>query len=207
MRREAWIVVLAVSIAAGATADNLLVNPGFDTVDQLNGWTCDSTYGGATWSAEDRLGSPASGSMQHDIAAPADSQRVRCSQCVPVTGQWFYSVDLWYLWPDDPDVDQVGTTRASFAFYSDPGCGTHLADGDVAVGFVTSLDTWLHLASDEVYAPAGTVSAKVFVFTWQNDAGDAVRARLDDIVLSSSTPIFGDGFESGDTGRWSTAVP
>ncbi len=64
----------------------------------------------------------------------------------------------------------------------------------------------IYLESDESIAPTGALSAMVYVFTWQNLTGQPVRARLDDLDFSTTT-LFRDGFESGGTGEWSSAVP
>ena len=50
------------------------------------------------------------------------------------------------------------------------------------------------------------MSAKVFVFTWQDLANEPVRARLDDLEFSTTT-LFRDGFETGDLTEWSGSVP
>ena len=105
-------------IAGPAMAQNLLVNPGFDATDQLSGWTCTTTNGVATWSPDDRLDSPTSGSIQHDVTATADNRHVRCSQCVPVNEQFGYLASTWFFWPDDSDVSQQGSTRISIVFYT-----------------------------------------------------------------------------------------
>jgi len=205
MVRSTIIVAIAVVIAVPTLAQNLLVNPGFDVPDQLTGWTCRTTYGTALWSPEDLLGSVGSGSMEHEVSATSDNQSVRCSQCVPVEEFWDYVASAWFFWPDDPDVSQLGSTRISFQFYSDANCTTTLPAGEVQVGYPI-LDTWLHLVSDTVTAPAGATSAGVYVFTWQTTGNQPVRARLDDIVFSD-TALFRDGFESGDVDGWSSAVP
>jgi len=205
MIRISCALALSLVTAGPAMAQNLLVNPGFDVPDQLTGWICTTSHGVATWSPDDRLGSPISGSMQNDVTATEDNRNVRCSQCVPVNEQFGYIASTWFFWPDDPDVSQQGSTRISFAFYSDANCTVFAGDGDVE-SKSPILDTWLHLESEEVVAPIGAVAAKVFVFTWQNNANQPVRARLDDLDFSTTT-IFRDGFESGDTTAWSNTVP
>jgi hypothetical protein len=197
---------IAVLSAAPASAQNLLVNPGFDVADQLDGWTCTLTYGTATWNAEDRQAQTTSGSMQHDVNAWVDSQKVRCHQCVAVEEGKPYVASVWHYWPDDPDVNQLGSTRISYEFFGDVGCTTNLGVYDVQVDY-PHLDTWSQLVSDEVVSPAGAQSAAVYVFTWQNNADDPVRARLDDIRFSVSPGIFSDDFEDGDLWAWSTWVP
>ena len=205
MTRSAIFVAIVVLIAAPSGAQNLLTNPGFDVPDQLNGWTCRTTYGTSVWSPHDHLGSPGSGSMENEVSATSDNQSVRCSQCVPVHQHLAYAASVWCFWPDDPDVSQQGSTRISFQFYSDADCIDVIPVGEVQSTYPT-LDTWLHLVSDEVDAPAGAMSAGVFVFTWQTLANQPVRARVDDVEFST-TALFWDDFESGGLDAWSDSTP
>ena len=99
----------------------------------------------------------------------------------------------------------MGSTRITFQFYSDTNCSNPLSGGVGKVGYPI-LDTWLHLVSVEASAPAGAISAGVFVFTWQDLANEPVRAHLDDIVFADTT-LFWDDFESGGVGAWSSSVP
>jgi hypothetical protein len=203
--RPCILLVAAAVIAAPVGAQNLLVNPGFDEPDQITGWTCDTLYGTAVWSPIDRNGAPQSGSMEHEVDASTDNQKERCWQCVGVDELTPYLGEVWFFWPDDPDVSQLGTTRMSVNFYFDADCTDDTGVYDVAVG-TPMLDSWQVLRTDEMTAPAGTHSAAVYLFTWQNLADQPVRARLDDIELST-TLIFGDGFESGDLIEWSGSSP
>jgi len=201
------LIVGALLMAAGSVfAQNLLENPGFDNTDVLAGWTCTMTHGQPSWSSHDSLGSADSGSMEHYVAATSDNQTVSCWQCVPVSELWPYVMSGWYFWPDDSDVSQIGTSRWSFGFYSDIDCTQPLGGSTTKVGFHPALETWYHLVTDEATAPAGSVSAKVFVFTWQDLANQPVRARLDDLDFSTTT-LFRDGFETGDLTEWSASVP
>lgn len=201
MVRSTLCLAIAVIVTAPVSAQNLLVNPGFDVPDQLTGWTCTTTSGVASWSMVDRLGSPTSGSMQHDVSADADDRSVRCTQCVPIVENDGYIASAWYYWPDDPGVFQTGSTRVTFSFYNDAGCTVNAGGGVGKIAFPV-LDTWVHVNSPEGIAPAGSVAAGVFFFTWQYNANEFVRARLDDLDFSTTT-IFRDGFESGDITAWS----
>lgn len=199
------LIATASVFAFPATAQNLLVNPGFDEPDQITGWTCDTLYGTAEWSPLDHLGAPGSGSMEHEVNASTDNQKVRCWQCVAVDELTPYLGEVWFFWPDDPDVSQIGTTRMSLNFFFDSNCNDYTGVYDVAVGYPV-LDAWQVLRTDELTAPEGTQSASVYVFTWQNLANEPVRARLDDVDLRT-TLIFRDGFESGDLTEWSASAP
>jgi hypothetical protein len=201
-------IALAVMMLAAVpgSAQNLLVNPGFDVADQLNGWSCSSSNGSASWSSDDRLGDPTSGSVQHDLASSSNPQSMSCNQCVPVTEGSTYIASGWYLWPDDPDVSQLGSTRATFRFYENADCtGLSFAGPLEIVDPV--LDTWTYVSTNFSTAPLGYHSAKVFFFTWHDLDGEAVRTRLDDLQFYAVSLIFLDGFESADLSAWSASVP
>lgn len=205
MVRSTLCLAIAVIVTAPVSAQNLLVNPGFDLPDQLTGWTCTTASGVTSWSMEDRMGSPTSGSMQHDVSADVDDRSVRCTQCVPIDENDGYIASAWYYWPNDSGVFQSGSTRITLTFYNDVGCSVN-AGGGVGRNGYPVLDTWVHLSSPEAIAPAGSVAAGVFFFTWQDTANEFVRARLDDLDFSTTT-IFRDGFESGTMSAWSDSEP
>ena len=170
MLRKTLIIGSLLMAAGPVFAQNLLVNPGFDEPDQLTGWTCDSNYGQASWSPIDSLGLAGSGSMQHDVAAALfNNETVVCRQCVPVSELWTYVMSGWHFWPDDHDVSQVGSVRWAFGFYSDLACTSSLGVSTLKIGSVPqlALGTWHYLKTDEVMAPAGSMSASVSLFTWQ----------------------------------------
>ena len=199
------VVAVIICFASPAVAQNLLVNPGFSSIDQLTGWPCAAANGQASWSAHDRLNAPDSGSLQHDMAASSNNAYMWCSQCVLVDAGKDYVASGWYYWPDDPDVSQLGSTRVSFWFYENADCtGTQLAGPTETQNPV--LDTWAHIQTDVVAAPTGFQSTLVFLTTWQNLDDEPVRVRLDDFDFRT-TAIFVDGFESGGTGAWTSTFP
>jgi len=208
MLRKTLIIGSLLMAAGPVFSQNLLVNPGFDEPDQLTGWTCVETFGVASWSAIDSLGLAGSGSMQHDVAAAFDGRYVACRQCVPVSELWTYVMSGWHFWPDDPDVTQFGSVRWAFGFYNDIACTSSLGVSTLKIGSrpPLALATWHQLVTDEVMAPAGSISAWVSFFTYQNTADEPVRTRLDDLDFSTTT-LFQDGFETGDLSEWSASVP
>lgn len=206
MARLTIAVSIVLMITSSVFAQNLLVNPGFDNPDLLNGWTCSTTYGQANWITTDRLGAPTSGSMEHFVTGGSNNLAVSCTQCVPVEELYAYAASTWYYWPDDPDVTQEGTTRMAVIFYSNADCTSSVGVSAVRVGSHAFLDTWYQLITAEITAPVGTSSAWVSVATWQNLGDHWVRSWLDDLDFSATT-LFRDGFESGGTGAWSTTSP
>ena len=206
MARVAIAISIVLVITSPAVAQNLLVNPGFDDPDQLDGWTCTTNDGGiAVWSPEDHQGSTGSGSMEHEVSAAIDDRWVRCWQCVPVRQYWPYVGSAWYYWPNDPDVSKDGKTVVTMSFFSDANCTVSLSSGGGHNAFPV-LDTWVQTVTSEFVAPAGANSAAFYVFTWQYTANQPVRARLDDLDFSARV-LFWDDFESGGTGAWSATNP
>jgi len=206
MLRRTLIVGSLLMAGGSVFAQNLLVNPGFDDVDQLTGWACDSTMGQPVWHPHDILGLQGSGSMEHNVFGIMDSMNVNCRQCVPVSELWTYVMSGWYFWPDDPALTQVGSSIWSIKFFSDTLCNSYLGVQTTKWVQNPALDTWRQLVTDEVMAPAGSMSAEVYVYTFQEAAFQPVRARIDDLDFSVAA-LFQDGFESGDLSEWSAATP
>jgi len=203
MVRVATLTAVACLIVFPITAQNLLVNPGFDFADQIAGWTCVGNDGMVTWSPLDRMGSGASGSLQVDIAGTETNASLTCNQCVPVNEFNSYAASTWINWPDDIDVTQDGTSRIRIGFYSDAGCTTSIEWGPISFAYYPGqpLGTWIHFSTAESIAPAGSVAARLFITTWQDLANEPVRVRIDDFDFRTTT-IFHDGFESGGTTAW-----
>jgi len=144
--------------------------------------------------------------MQHDVTSNASNGAVWCAQCVPVLGGLKYVASGWYFWPDDPDVSQVGTARASFWFYPNADC-TGTGESGPTETVTPTLDTWSFIITDVTTAPATAQSAIVFYVTWQNDADQPVRGRFDDLDFRNADLLFNDDFETGDLSRWSEVSP
>lgn len=172
-------------------AANLLANGHFDCT--LAGWTASPPADVAHDPLADAGGSPHSG------AALVTSSEFMVMQCVPVTAGFGYelagSVRL---------VATAGpvTVLRSCEFYSAAGCqGTVLAtEGGLGVDSITG--KW-GTFNDEVPAPAGAASARC-AFSLEGTNFDAL---LDRLSLIGPGEIFADGFESGNTSAWSSAVP
>jgi elongation factor P--beta-lysine ligase len=103
-------------------------------------------------------------------------------------------------------VTQVGWSGWSIRFFSDTLCNSYLGVQTTKVARNPALDTWHQLVIDEVMAPAGSMSAEVYVYTVQEFAFQPVRARIDDLVFSVAG-LFRDGFETGDLTEWSSSIP
>jgi len=209
--------------------DNLLVNPNFD--DDLAGWTT-SSPGEMTHGPDDVSGAPTSGSVVI-INLTGAGQTMTLSQCVPISALERYFVSGW-LWVDSGLVDDP-TIFASVGFYDGASCGGSLLgteeipglNGDSAgvrifydgfesgdtsawsgsvgsTGAKMYLAGWEHLAGS-VQASSGAVSAMVH-YVIEAGASTNFRVKMDDVQFFQPF-LFKDGFEIGDTSRWSGTVP
>jgi len=142
MFRKTLIIGSLLMAAGSVFAQNLLVNPGFDDLDQLTGWTCDSSMGQPIWHPHDILGLQGSGSMEHNVFGITGNMNVNCRQCVPVSELWTYVMSGWYFWPDDPALTQVGSSIWSIRFFSDTLCNSYLGVQTTNWAKNPALDTW-----------------------------------------------------------------
>ncbi|MEM6455809.1 MAG: hypothetical protein AAF772_11995 [Acidobacteriota bacterium] len=55
--------------------------------------------------------------------------------------------------------------------------------------------------------PATAQSARLTIQVQTNSTAADALTRFDDVFLGTDPPIFTDGFETGDLGRWSAVVP
>jgi murein DD-endopeptidase MepM/ murein hydrolase activator NlpD len=63
----------------------------------------------------------------------------------------------------------------------------------------------VELSSTEQIAPAGAASAQFVAFPSKLEAGGSLVAHFDDLYFRN-TPLFADGFESGDLTSWSSTT-
>ena len=76
---------------------------------------------------------------------------------------------------------------------------------EVAQPRFDSGNTWLEIV-DAVRAPAGAVSARWTVEA-RTTTGALFAAHFDQLRVRPSPQLFRDGFETGDTSRWSATTP
>jgi hypothetical protein len=89
-------------------------------------------------------------------------------------------------------------------FYDEAGCAGLVLDQVIPAGLAgDSAVTWRSFQGTAI-VPDGAASLRV---TFDFEAGDALTfdAWLDEVYLFET--IFSDGFESGDTSRWSASTP
>jgi hypothetical protein len=198
MRRSAVAFLVAsvfvVLASSGASAQNLLVNPDFDT--DVLGWS-----GLGIWDPLDAFGSPTSGSATWTNTWAAGGA-LYLVQCVEL-GPDFEAYDLggYALIPSGQAGE--GYTHLNVSFYSDAGCGTHISGWSTAN--YSGLDIWQWLTLTD-WAPNGVVSARVGFLNQKTATGDF--QTLHDAMFFGPNPtmIFGDGFQSSDTSEWSAVA-
>lgn len=199
MRRFAvsFVVVSVITVlsSTGAFAQNLLVNPDFDTgVVDWSGFL-------GVWDSRDVIGSLTSGSATWTNTWVAGGA-IYLWQCVEL-GPDFEAYDLAGYAFIPSGQPGAGSTNINLVFYSDSGCGT------VITGFGTAnysgLDHWQLLTRTD-WAPNGVVSARVGLINQKTSGGDF--QVLHDAIYFGRSPdlLFADGFESSDTSEWSAVV-
>lgn len=177
------LVVLAagsIVLAAGsrpAHAENLLVNPRFDT--SLTGWGVGNSK--QVWSPLDADGSPGSGSAKGLIdQAPDRFTAVAFRQCVEVSDAIEYAIGISAFIP--PGQDRTGSANAAAYFYADETCGG--AADIVSLGSVGTPGAWSEIA-DTLTPPAGSRSVTLFLSITKIELGGQIEAHFDDACVGS----------------------
>lgn len=102
-------------------------------------------------------------------------------------------------------MDLAETYVAAFLLYSEAGCGGTLITQAAADADVQQVGVWERF-STSFTVPREVMSVGIFVGT--NDSTLGSRFRVDNLFLvpSARNEVFFNGFESGDTSAWSSAV-
>ena len=198
MRRSAVsfavVSVIVVLASTGASAQNLLVNPDFDT--DVVGWS-----GLGIWDPMDAFGSPTSGSATWTNTW-ASGGALYFTQCVEISA-FFEGYDIsGYIYIPAGQAGG-GHSYINAVFYSDSACA------DVINGYSTptysGFDTW-QLVNLSGWMPGGSASARIGIANIKSQTGDF--QIFHDAIFFGPNPamIFGDGFESVDVSGWSNAV-
>ncbi len=198
MRRSAVLLLVAsvivVPAATVVSAQNLLVNPDFDT--DVSGWA-----GLGVWDPVDAFGSPTSGSATW-INTWAGGGAHYFLQCIEVP-IFFEGFDLSAYTNIPSGQASTGESYLVVIFYSDPDC-TDLIDAHSTSSY-TGLDTW-HLLTLSGWSPDGFGSVKIGLANHKDQAGDF--QIFHDAVFFGPNPdaVFSDDFESADVSGWDGAV-
>ncbi|MEM8993703.1 MAG: DUF11 domain-containing protein [Acidobacteriota bacterium] len=180
------------SLDFSVAESSLLQNPNFDRA--LAPWTSLDF----SWDSDDRDDTPSSGSAE----SPAATLGTSTHPCIDVTteeGGLYASLSTRI---DDPgDVDPG--VYLELEFYTEADCGGTSLSAEVLTWAIGSTGTEWTTPSLWGAIPATAVSARPrLVFESSDGSGSA---EVDGVSLIPM--LFGDGFESGDTGAWSATVP
>ncbi len=180
-------------------AANLLVNPNFD--EDLTAWTS-SDPGLCAFGSDDADGAVTSGSAEVTVL----EEGVGFGQCVELQDERLVRL------VGRVRIEQIGSAAAAAAgeltWFSQPGCGgAELGTASSAPVVGSTGEGWLDLDL-EVRGPAAAASALVsFLVVPDGGPDGAAVLSFDNTAFQVRFAIFVDGFESGDTSAWSSAVP
>lgn len=195
MHRSKLVLFATISVTflltVSASAQNLLVNPDFDT--DLAGWE-----GPGVWDAADAFGSPSSGSATwiNDYAAGGSTIVRQCVELTPLIKG--YDLAAYVFIPSGQPGG--GYTNLAVAFYSDTGCNTYFT-GAGTQNF-SEFDSWT-LLDLTGWTPSGAGSARITVVNQKSSSGD-FQTYCDAFFFAANPDmLFADGFETMDTSEWS----
>jgi hypothetical protein len=182
---------------------NLFGNGHFDC--GLDDWnTVAPGPGEVTWTnTPDADGANASGSVHVTNLAPGVDTTFSLWQCYAVPPVSAFSVSSRVRMDAAPG-DLIGFER-SCRFFSGAGCAGSLGAPSTSTLLLQDTGSAFISLVGQVTRPAGAVSARCD-FTFATPTGESFNAYLD-ATRFSSTLLFGDGFESGDTSAWSATFP
>ncbi len=195
------VVLLTMVMAAPIVhAQNLLPNPTFDS--DVAGWlaSAGSTVG---WDPLDANGNPLSGSalVTNIDADPNDSEGAfRCIE--GLTGETAYQFGADILIPGGQI--ETGNAYILVQWYGGAGCSGFLNLTESPIVLTTTPDEWFAV-SKVATSPTGTQSGRLRLSVWKIEAGGSLAAQFDNVWMEAV--LFVDGFETGDTSRWSSTMP
>lgn len=176
-------------------------NCGFDT--GIAGWA-DFTGVNATPNLGE--GRPSPGSYQIDSVVDDEGDRVTTirSPCALITPSSTYEVEAQFKILDPADAVQCGFFVAG---YSSSGC-TGSPNGRDSGEIRVTGSGWASL-SDTYESRSGDSSLEIFTFCFEDASGPTFSMLMDNFIAAgpiSGSPVFSDGFESGDTTAWNKTV-
>ena len=199
--RVLWLLLSSSLLGTSAWGENVVFNPGFDT--DVSGWTVES-YVSISWSLMDANLNPASGSAEVTNSSPGPQNGTGITQCLDITPIEGAAYDFGgkALIPDGQA--RTGSAQVGLRWWSGSSC-TGSTVGTQPRRATSTLGAWVELSSTEQIAPAGAASAQFVAFPSKVEAGGSLVAHFDDLYFRN-TPLFADGFESGDLTRWSSTT-
>ena len=188
-----------------ADPDNSLVNGHFDW--DLFGWTA-TPADSFVRDVEDSHSSSDSGSARTTFdfapaaAAGSTNGPVGLDQCADMPGGSTAVLAADVRLDTSPGV--TVDLRRTCTFHAGPSCdGTALGTVDLHDPLTDTAGAWLRFA-DSVVVPGNAASARCS-FAFEAAGGSSIDGFLDRLFFGIPT-LFVDGFETGDTSRWSGTV-
>lgn len=192
-----------------ADAFNVLANGHFDDCPvTLDPWTAVAASPNAvqtgTPGTDDSEGSPLSASAHYTHSDAAASS---LSQCVPVVGDEVYDFECRVRF--EPAMGALAIFVKSCEFFDAEACGgASLGEASVASVLEDDGGAWT-FSETLVETPAGAVSARCSFEVGPLGSSSIFDLYIDGLFFGSGDfgAIFADGFESGNTSAWSSAMP
>ncbi len=186
-----WAIFVTLSFPLAASAQNLLVNPTFDT--DLNGWENRFMHIDAFWDMEDADGDPGSGSVNL-VKGDDGGAVIIVFQCVPV------EPDIVYSFGGDFKLFTTDATAYQATFLLYPKSSSDCAGSPVgasASANVKMSGSWITTSSTiNTPATAQTIDFRVIAENGSNEfvhiAADNIWLIPNDIFLNM---VFEDSFE------------
>jgi hypothetical protein len=197
------VATLAITIVFPATqawAQNLVMNPDFDT--DVSGWITEST---ATidWNPLDADNDPSSGSALVTNVSDTPGDSTGAHQCIEgVTGEAFYHFSSDILLPGGHS--ETGYAGLFVQWNDEPGCSGYLGSEFSSDVSTATPDVWYRV-TNIAQAPMGTESARLRLSVRKFEDFGTLEAHFDNVEFEEL--IFVNGFESGDTSAWSGVGP
>lgn len=181
------------------SASNLLVNPNFDS--SIDGWVS-GTPGNLTRLGEDSDLEPSSGtgSFVTNLATP-----MSLGQCIPVLSGTQVEIG------GRVRIESTSATQPAIygvaQFHSGTACTTPIGAAQPTPAVTgDSAGGWEALPATAVTAPLGARSALIGLVVDDNGTLTLQEVWFDSLFARGPAPFYSDGFESGDTSRWSATV-
>lgn len=199
---------LASLVAAESPPGTLLENGSFDASLGISGWSVDLATVDPnetplfTWSATDSpiFNCPASGFAEGRLESILNSAAIDLvSHCVPVGG--LEAVRIRYSGSVGGDFG-ANIIKLRLVSYSGASCDSEQLITSTEVSTVVS--PWNNVDLGDLALPP-TTSAVRLVFHLQGvicSLGCFVAVQFDNVILSSPSLLFSDGFEGGADCRW-----
>jgi murein DD-endopeptidase MepM/ murein hydrolase activator NlpD len=200
-RRVLGLLIAVWLTGSGAWSGNDVLNGYFDT--DVSGWTADSSASVA-WSVVDANLSPTSGSAEVTNSHPNPSNGTGIHQCLnvsPVEGATYDYGGKAFI----PDAQtRTGKAYLGLRWLAGPNC-TGATVGSQPRLSTSTIGQWVQLTAVEQVVPPGAVSVLFKAFPSKVEAGGTLISHFDDLYFRK-TPVFADGFESGDLRVWSSTT-